>query len=214
MNAWRMAGMALGLALLASGTGCENASLKAQNESLLRQNQILEQRARSAEESAARSRADALAATAAAQVPPTVVPSQGGGMVAKAPPEEIDTVVKAGRGAAETFEVAGDATSDLGKATIKAAAKAKLNQIAAELKTKYAGRKVRVEGHTDALPVKNSGWDDNWDLGAARARAVLLYLISQGVAKQDLYIASFADNVPKSKTDVKLNRRVEIVVLK
>ena len=94
-----------------------------------------------------------------------------------------------------------------------AAAKS-LDSLAATIKSKYAGQTIRVEGHTDATPVKSSGWDNNYDLGAARATSVLLYLSKKGVPEKSMYIASYGANDPKSGKNQALNRRVDIVVVK
>ena len=69
-----------------------------------------------------------------------------------------------------------------------------------------------MEGYTDPNPVRKSGWDDNWDLGAARARAVLLYLESKGI--HNMYIASFGATQLKSTKNLAEDRRVEIVVVR
>ena len=110
------------------------------------------------------------------------------------------------------IHIPGDVLFDSGKATLKPAAKKSLDKVAALIKKDYKGKLLRIEGHTDPMPVKKTAWDDNWDLGAARARAVLLYLIEKGVPKKDMYIASFADNQLKSTKNLALNRRVDIVV--
>jgi len=112
------------------------------------------------------------------------------------------------------IHIPSDVLFDSGKAALKPAAKKSLDKVAAIIKKDYKGQLLRVEGHTDPNPVRRSGWDDNWDLGAARAHAVLLYLIEKGVPKKDMYMASFADNKLKSTAakDFALNRRVDIVV--
>jgi len=114
----------------------------------------------------------------------------------------------------DQIEIAGDVLFDTGKATIKPGFHKTLDKVAELLKTRYEGRQLRVEGHTDPRPVRESGWDDNWDLGAQRSRSVALYLINAGVPKKCLYIASFADNMLKSTTDYAQDRRVDIVVVK
>jgi len=80
------------------------------------------------------------------------------------------------------------------------------------------GRKVRIEGHTDAVDVDPSGpWQDNWQLSTERARAVLKYLTDFGVDEKRFQIAGFADTVPISSNDTPegraYNRRVDIVII-
>lgn len=112
------------------------------------------------------------------------------------------------------LEIVGDVLFAPGKATIKPAAQHALSKAVAMIKSKYAGHRLRVEGHTDPTPVRGSGWDDNYDLGAARARAVLLYLKAHGVPEKSMYIASFGANELRSTKNLALDRRVDIVVEK
>jgi len=110
------------------------------------------------------------------------------------------------------IEIPGDVLFDSGKATIKPTARKTLDSVAARLKSQYGSQTIRIEGHTDPAPVKKAAWDDNWDLGAARANAVRAYLAEKGVAH--MYIASFAATDLKSTKNQALNRRVDIVVVR
>ena len=79
-------------------------------------------------------------------------------------------------------------------------------------------RKVRIEGHTDSVDVDPDGpWQDNWQLSAERARAVLRYLNDFGVEERRFQVAGFADTVPVSSNDTPegraYNRRVDIVII-
>ena len=80
------------------------------------------------------------------------------------------------------------------------------------------GRKIRVEGHTDSVDVDPDGpWQDNWQLSAERARAVLRYLFDFGVDENRFQVAGFADTVPVSTNETPegraYNRRVDIVII-
>jgi len=80
------------------------------------------------------------------------------------------------------------------------------------------GRKIRIEGHTDAVDVDPAGpWQDNWQLSAERARSVLRYLTDFGVAENRFQIAGFADTMPVSSNFTPegraYNRRVDIVII-
>jgi len=117
-----------------------------------------------------------------------------------------------------TVNIAGDVLFDSGKAGLKPDAQATLNRIAAVLKSKYAGHKIRVIGHTDSDPIKKSGWKDNWELSTERAKAVGAYLIRQGVAADKLEMVGVADTEPrvspeKTDADKKKNRRVSVQVI-
>ena len=80
------------------------------------------------------------------------------------------------------------------------------------------GRKIRIEGHTDSVDVDPEGpWQDNWQLSAERARAVLRYLNDFGVEERRFQVAGFADTMPVSSNLTAegraYNRRVDIVII-
>src|SRR5436190_20204456 len=54
---------------------------------------------------------------------------------------------------------------------------------------------LRVDGHTDVRPIGGGG-RTNWDLSAARAIAVVQYLISKGMQPQRLVAAGFGEFQP------------------
>ncbi|MBI4873178.1 MAG: OmpA family protein [Acidobacteria bacterium] len=77
---------------------------------------------------------------------------------------------------------------------------------------------VRLEGHTDPMPIHNARYRGNWDLSAARSIAMLELLSGRfGVPRQRLAIAGYADTAPVAANDTELgrarNRRVDIVIL-
>ncbi|MDR2659480.1 MAG: flagellar motor protein MotB [Spirochaetaceae bacterium] len=81
-----------------------------------------------------------------------------------------------------------------------------------------AGRKFRIEGHTDSTPIDPAGpWESNWQLSAMRAINVLHYLTDLGISENRFQVAGFADTVPVSRDDTPegraYNRRVDIVIL-
>lgn len=81
-----------------------------------------------------------------------------------------------------------------------------------------AGRKFRIEGHTDNVPTDPAGpFLTNWELSAARAVNVLHYLVDFGVSEMQFQVAGFADTVPLAANDTPegraYNRRVDIVLL-
>ncbi|HMJ41197.1 MAG TPA: peptidoglycan -binding protein [Pseudolabrys sp.] len=71
---------------------------------------------------------------------------------------------------------------------------------------------LRVDGHTDVRPISGQ-FKSNWDLSAARAIAVVQYLISKGVSPQHLVAAGFGEfqpiDVNKTEDAYKRNRRIE-----
>lgn len=77
---------------------------------------------------------------------------------------------------------------------------------------------VRIEGHTDNVPVMFSErFNSNWDLSAVRAASVAEYLnSSSAIAPERLSVKGFADTVPlTSNASVEgraRNRRIEIII--
>jgi chemotaxis protein MotB len=74
---------------------------------------------------------------------------------------------------------------------------------------------LRVDGHTDVRPLSGTtAFKTNWDLSAARAIAVVQYLISKGVPPQRLVAAGFGEFQPidPGNTDeaYSRNRRIEL----
>ena len=77
---------------------------------------------------------------------------------------------------------------------------------------------VRLEGHTDSVPIHNQRFRSNWDLSAARSIAVLeLFATRYGIAAQRFAIAGYADNLPVAGNDSdegrSQNRRVDVVIV-
>jgi chemotaxis protein MotB len=77
---------------------------------------------------------------------------------------------------------------------------------------------VRLEGHTDSVPIHNSHFRSNWELSAARSIAMLELLVSKfDIPPQRLAVAGYADTVPIESNDTDEgrahNRRVDIIIL-
>jgi len=77
---------------------------------------------------------------------------------------------------------------------------------------------IRIEGHTDPVPIHNSLYRSNWELSASRAAAVLDELVrTSGIHESRLSIAGYASQRPITSNDTvdgrSQNRRVDIVVL-
>jgi chemotaxis protein MotB len=107
---------------------------------------------------------------------------------------------------------------DSGKAMLKDDAKGKINKIADVLETTVKDLKVGIEGHTDNVPIKHSGWKSNWELSSARSLSVLHYLVdNQGLDPNRLSATGYGEFHPVASNDSRegrqKNRRVEIVIL-
>lgn len=108
----------------------------------------------------------------------------------------------------------------LGKATVSDKGKAVLKKLADLLNSdKYKDYLVRVDGHTDNIPVTTKENVDNWFLSAKRAHAVLTELAECGVKKERLFLAAHGEYDPivpnvKGHGGTPKNRRVEISLIK
>ena len=73
---------------------------------------------------------------------------------------------------------------------------------------------VRVDGHTDDVPIQSSRFASNWELSTARAISVVRFLIDQGVPAEHLAATGFGEYQPiASGTDPesrRRNRRIEL----
>jgi chemotaxis protein MotB len=77
---------------------------------------------------------------------------------------------------------------------------------------------VRLEGHTDAVPIHTQRFRSNWDLSAARSIALMEILTARfEMPRERLSIAGYADTAPVAPNDSEAgrarNRRADIVVL-
>ena len=78
--------------------------------------------------------------------------------------------------------------------------------------------RVRVEGHTDNVPVAFSErFKSNWDLSAARSASVAQFFINEsGFDQERITVAGFADTKPIARNDSSVgrarNRRIEVIV--
>ncbi len=73
---------------------------------------------------------------------------------------------------------------------------------------------MRIDGHTDADPIKSALYRSNWELSASRAIAVVNFMVEQGVSPNHLVAAGFGEFqplVPGDSEDAKSeNRRIEL----
>lgn len=77
---------------------------------------------------------------------------------------------------------------------------------------------IRVEGHTDDIPIRTSRYTSNWELSTARASAVVEYLVRvSGLAPERLSAAGYGEFHPRVPNDTPenraSNRRIDIVIL-
>jgi chemotaxis protein MotB len=77
---------------------------------------------------------------------------------------------------------------------------------------------VRMEGHTDSVPIHTARFRSNWELSAARSIAMLELLSSRyNIPVDRLAIAGYAETVPVASNETAEgrahNRRVDLVIL-
>jgi|APFre7841882793_1041355.scaffolds.fasta_scaffold10610_2 chemotaxis protein MotB len=106
---------------------------------------------------------------------------------------------------------------DEGKAELKDGAKGALDKIVPIIKS--VDNHVRIEGHTDNVPIKTNEFKSNWELSVRRATEVVRYFVEKrGLPPERISATGYAEyrpivqnNSPKNKS---LNRRIEIIVVK
>lgn len=105
---------------------------------------------------------------------------------------------------------------DTGKAEVRPEAREVLKKVGAVLAG--GNKQVRVEGHTDNVPIKTAHFPSNWELSTDRASAIVRYFIDNTNMKPPLLSAAgYAHYKPLESNDTPAgrakNRRVDIVVL-
>jgi chemotaxis protein MotB len=106
---------------------------------------------------------------------------------------------------------------DSGKADLKQEAISILDRVVPVLKNSH--RQIRVEGHTDNVPIHTPEFPSNWELSTTRAVNVVRYLIEKhNFSPYILSAAGYGEYRPVAPNDSEkhraMNRRVDIVILK
>lgn len=77
---------------------------------------------------------------------------------------------------------------------------------------------IRVEGHTDDVPINSSSYQSNWDLSVLRASNVTQILIEKsGIAPDRVSVIGYGEYRPltenRTEEGRKINRRVDILIM-
>ena len=76
---------------------------------------------------------------------------------------------------------------------------------------------MRIEGHTDNIPVNSADFATNWDLSCARLTRASLHARAGSLTENDIFGAHFAETRPIADNATPegraLNRRADIVIL-
>lgn len=230
---------------LAAEYASRNAGLKARVVDM--QNAIEDLAARSATDKAAKAEVEAMLAQVAADLEQTEAAAartqaelaemaaeaerlRAEKQALEAKTAEYDALVSSleqeiAEGTVKVTELSGKLTVNLsnailfesGKYALQDAGVAALRKVAGVLAT-VDGRDIRVEGHTDDVPVgKGAPYADNWALSSLRASAVVARLVEAGVAPDRIAAVGFADQHPIMPNDSAehraANRRTEIVLV-
>jgi len=105
---------------------------------------------------------------------------------------------------------------DSGEAKLLSQAKPTITRLAKILEQKDF--EIRVEGHTDNVPIHSARFDSNWELSTARATEVVSMLVRDyGFEPHDVSVAGYAEYRPIASNDTeegrKANRRIDLVVI-
>jgi chemotaxis protein MotB len=108
---------------------------------------------------------------------------------------------------------------DSGEAEVKPEGLEVLQRVSDVLKN-VKDKAIRVEGHTDNIPIKGQlikKYSTNWELSAARAINVAKYLQQQGLDPTLLSATAFGEYKPVASNDTSegraKNRRIAIILL-
>jgi len=116
-----------------------------------------------------------------------------------------------------TIHILEDIVFPSGSAELKKSSKIVLQQLSAIIKK--LPNDIRIEGHTDNIPINTSQFPSNWHLSVARALNTAYYLmIEQGLSPEKLSIVGNSEYKPlesnESVSGRASNRRVDIVIIK
>jgi chemotaxis protein MotB len=103
-----------------------------------------------------------------------------------------------------------------GQSELRDSSLAVLDAVAEALRT--VPFQLRIEGHTDNVPIKTARFPSNWELSTARATYVLSYIASHyDLAAPRLSLAGYGQYHPVASNDTAegraSNRRVDLVIL-
>lgn len=103
-----------------------------------------------------------------------------------------------------------------GSAQMKSASEAAFDRIAGMLRKR--DYRLRIEGHTDNVPIHTTQFSSNWELSTSRATEVVrLLIVREGFDPDRLSAAGYAEYHPVATNLTPegrgMNRRVDIVIL-
>jgi chemotaxis protein MotB len=120
----------------------------------------------------------------------------------------------------DRFVLQAELLFESGSAEIGVAGRQHLEKLASTLKTlsikipKEINWILRIDGHTDRVPIHNEKFASNWELSTARAVSVVRFLADQGIPQNRMAAAGFGEFHPIDPSNTpeayQKNRRIEI----
>ncbi len=116
-----------------------------------------------------------------------------------------------------TIHILDDVLFSSGSANLAEGSLTVLHRLAVMLKE--LPNDIRVEGHTDNVPISTSLFPSNWHLSVSRALNTAYYLINtEGLSPEKVSIVGYSEYKPIASNDTPdgkaSNRRVDIVIIK
>jgi len=104
---------------------------------------------------------------------------------------------------------------DSGSAGVHPSSLPTLNKIATSLATEPYD--IRIEGHTDNVPIHTAAFDSNWELSTTRATQLIRIFVADGLPSYRLSASGYAEFHPVAPNDTAegrgQNRRIDVIVL-
>lgn len=111
-------------------------------------------------------------------------------------------------------EIQTDLLFTSGQAKLSPSAQEILRRLAAVLKA--FPNPIKVEGHTDNVPIRSAAFLSNWELSSARAATVVHLLMNAGVSPQRMAVIGLGEYRPvasnKDEAGRNRNRRVQLII--
>jgi len=116
-----------------------------------------------------------------------------------------------------TIHILEDIVFPSGSAELKKSSKIVLSQLASIIRK--LNNDIRIEGHTDNVPIATSQFPSNWHLSVARALSTAYFLMTEeGLDPEKLSIVGYSEYKPIDSNETVYgrasNRRVDIVIIK
>jgi len=104
---------------------------------------------------------------------------------------------------------------DSGSAAVHPSSLPTLHKIAGSLASEPYD--VRIEGHTDNVPIHTAAFDSNWELSTTRATQLIRIFVADGLPSYRLSASGYAEFHPVAGNDTAegrgQNRRIDVIVL-